>query len=356
MTTPLAVAVAGYGYWGPNVARNVAASETTELAAICDVSEVALARATQLHPGVRVTDSLEKVLTDPRIEAIVLAVPMRLHHSLGLEALQAGKHVLVEKPLATTVAECDELLDAAATRNLTLMVGHTFLFNGAVRRVRQYLHERELGRPYYVSMRRTNLGIVRADGNAMWSLAPHDVSILRYWLPQAPLHVSATGACHLQEGIEDVVFMSITFEDGIVGHIHASWLEPNKVRDATVVGDRKMVVYDDTAPEAKLRLYDKGIDRRSIDAGDARGSGLGDYESFSRFQMIARAGDILIPKLDLREPLLLEVDHFAACVRGEAEPLADGNAGRDVVAILEAAQLSLASNGEPRQVKDQVHA
>ena len=355
MNTPLTVALIGYGYWGPNVARNVTASESTELVAICDVDEVAVARATRLHPGVRVTRSVGEVLSDPRIDAVVVAVPMRLHHSLGLEALHAGKHVLVEKPLATTVAECDELLEAAAARNLTLMVGHTFLFNGAVRRVRQYLDDRELGRPYYVSMRRTNLGIVRADGNAMWSLAPHDVSILRYWLPQAPLHVSATGACHLQEGIEDVVFMTITFEDGIVGHIHASWLEPNKVRDATVVGDRKMVVYDDTAPEAKLRLYDKGIERRSVDAGDVRKSGLGEYESFSRFQMIARAGDVLIPKLDLREPLLLEIDHFAACARGAAEPLADGVAGRAVVAVLEAGQLSLESNGEPREVKDKVH-
>src|SRR5918995_4734838 len=203
MTTPLAVAVAGYGYWGPNVARNVTASETTELAAICDISEVALARAARLHPDVRVTDSLENVLSDPRIEAIVLAVPMRLHPRLGLEALRAGKHVLVEKPLATTVAECDELLDAAATRNLTLMVGHTFLFNGAVRRGGQYLHHRELGRPYYVSMRRTNLGIVRTDGNAMWSLAPHDVSILCSWLGRDPVTVSATGVAHLQPGIHD---------------------------------------------------------------------------------------------------------------------------------------------------------
>jgi predicted dehydrogenase len=356
MVQPLKVALVGYGYWGPNLARNLVAAETTELVAICDPAEAATERARRLHPGVRLTTSIDEVLDDHVVEAIVIAVPMRLHHRLALRALRAGKHVLVEKPLATTVAECDELIEAATVRDLTLMVGHTFLFNGAVRRVREYLAAGNLGRPYYVSMRRTNLGIVRSDGNAMWSLAAHDISILRYWLRQRPLHVSATGAAHLQEGIEDVVFLSITFEDGVVGHIHTSWLEPNKVREATVVGDRKMVVYDDTSPEAKLRLYDKGIDRRSLDDHGGRESGLGRYETFGRFQMIMRAGDIVIPKLQLTEPLLEETRHFAECVRGVAAPQADGEAGRRVVAILEAAQRSLAGNGEPQAVPDRVHA
>jgi predicted dehydrogenase len=354
MTVPLRVALVGYGYWGPNLARNLATSRSTELVTICDANPAARERAGTLHPNVRLSADVEEVWADPEVDAVVLAVPMGAHHRLGLAALAAGKHLLVEKPLATTVAECDELIELASANGLTLMVGHTFLFSGAVRRVKEYLEAGDLGNPYYVSMRRTNLGIVRSDGNAMWSLAPHDISILRYWLPGRPTTVSATGAAHLQEGIEDVVFMTVTFEGGVVGHIHTSWLEPNKIRDATVVGDRKMIVYDDTAPEAKLRLFDKGIDRRAVE-GDGQPASLGRYEDFSRFQMITRAGDILIPKLEMREPLAQEIEHFAACVNGDEIPLADGRAGRAVVAILEAAQQSLQNNGAPEAVKDEIH-
>jgi predicted dehydrogenase len=348
------VALVGYGYWGPNLARTIDASEVTRLAAVCDTSPSARQRAAKRFPMSQVTGDLDQVLGNEAIQAIMIALPIHLHHRVALAALECGKHVLVEKPLATTVHESDELVAAAEDRGLTLMVGHTFLFSGAVQAAKRYIDAGELGQTYYISMRRTNLGIVRSDANAMWSLAPHDVSILRYWTGREAVTVTATGAAHLQAGIEDVVFMTIAFEGGIVAHVHTSWLEPNKVRDCTIVGSRKMLVYDDVEPEAKIRLYDKGIERREMD-GVPRSS-LGRYEDFGRFQMIARAGDIVLPKLELREPLAEQISHFAACVSGEVEPLADGREGRAVVAILEAAQRSLESGGLPQAVEVAQHA
>jgi predicted dehydrogenase len=355
MPEPVRVALLGYGYWGPNLARNLALGEGTELAAICDASPAARERAARLHRDVPLLDDVQAVLADERIEALAVAVPMGMHHRIATLALQHGKHVLVEKPLAMTVAECDAIAAIAAERGLTVMCGHTFLFSEPVRAVRRYLESGELGDPYYLSLRRTNLGIVRSDGNAMWSLAPHDLSILDYWLDRPVRSVRATGAAHLQEGIEDVVFLSIEYEGGVLGHVHCSWLEPNKVRDATIVGSRKMIVYDDTQPEAKIRLYDKGITREQVDRGD-HDDGLGRYGDFSTFQMTIRAGDILLPKLDLSEPLAREVAHFAACVRGEEACMAGAAHGRRIVAVLEAAQRSLAAGGAAQAVAEPAEA
>jgi predicted dehydrogenase len=339
--SPVTVALVGYGYWGPNLARNVVAAAGARLGAICDRDETALARAAKLHPGTRATSDWDSVLADPEIDAVVISLPVALHHRFALEALHAGKHILVEKPLARTVAECDELIAAAEERKLVLMAGHTFEYNAAVRLIGDYVRSGELGDPYYVSMRRTNLGIVRSDENAMWSLAPHDVSILIHWLQRAPLSVNATGMAQLQPGVEDVVFLAVRFEDDVIGHIHCSWLDPNKVRDATVVGSRKMAVYDDVSSDMKVRLYDKGIYKQPM---------LGRYETFARFQMLARAGDILIPKVEFREPLAVEIEHFVACVADGAEPMTDGANGRRVVAVLEAAQRSLENDGASEAV------
>ncbi len=337
----LGVAVLGYGYWGPNLARNVVAANGTHLSAVCDSDAVACARASRLHPGTRVTSHWESVLSDRQVDAVIVALPVSLHHPFALEALQAGKHVLVEKPLARSVGECDELIRTADRHERVLMVGHTFEFNAAVQTVGEYLRTGELGEPYYVSMRRTNLGIVRSDENAMWSLAPHDVSILINWLQRAPVSVNVTGAALLQPGIEDVVFMSIRFEHGVIGHVHCSWLDPNKVRDATVVGSRKMVMYDDMSSDMKVRLYDTAVVRQPS---------LGRYETFARFQMLARAGDILIPKVEFGEPLALEIEHFADCILNGRVPQTDGANGRRVVAVLEAGQRSLEGNGTTEPV------
>ncbi len=337
----VSIALLGYGYWGPNLARNVAAASTTNLVAVCDLDPVARSRAAGVHLDARVTEDWDSVLADDGVEAVMIALPVALHHRFALEALDAGKHVLVEKPLARTVRECDELIRIADERRRVLMVGHTFEFNAAVRLVGDYLQMGELGEPYYVSMRRTNLGIVRSDENAMWSLAPHDISILINWLQRAPLSVNATGAALLQPNVEDVVFISIQFEDGVIGHVHCSWLDPNKVREATVVGSRKMAVYDDTSPDMKVRLYDKAVIKQAS---------LGRYETFARFQMLARAGDILVPKMEFREPLALEIEHFADCILEGRAPLTDGASGRRVVAVLEAAQRSLENDGSAEAV------
>jgi predicted dehydrogenase len=335
------VAVVGYGYWGPNLARNVVAARNARLVGVCDLDPDARARASAAHPSAAVTDDWEATLANPAVDAVIIAVPVALHHRFALSACQAGKHVLVEKPLARSVAECDELIAAAEQHHRTLMVGHTFEFNAAVRLIADYLRSGELGEPYYVAMRRANLGVVRDDENVIWSLAPHDIGILIHWLQRAPLRVSATGLARLRPEIEDVAFLSIAFEDNIVGHVHCSWLDPNKIREATVVGSRKMAVYDDTSPDMKVRVYDKGIVKQSS---------LGRYETFSRFQMLARSGDILVPKLEFREPLATEISHFVECITEGRPPLTDGINGRRVVAVLEAAQRSLANDGAAETV------
>lgn len=340
--------IVGYGYWGPNLARNLAAGATTELVAICDADPDSRRRARRQHPTVPVMESWEDVLGDDDIAAVVIALPMAQHFSFALRALQAGKHVLVEKPLAETVDECKKLEAAAADHQRVLMVGHTFEYNAAVLTVRDYLRQGLLGEPYYIAMRRLNLGIVRSDGNAMWSLAPHDVSILCTWLERDPISVNASGVAHLQSGIEDVVFMTIQFDGGALGHIQSSWLDPNKVREATVVGSEKMLVYDDVSPDAKLRLYDKGIVRK---ARDGRPATLDKPEDFASFQMIARAGDIVIPKLDFSEPLATQVEHFGGCIQDGTQPRTDGASGRRVVAVLEAAQRSLANGGQVEPIE-----
>jgi predicted dehydrogenase len=341
----------GYGYWGPNLARNVAMGATTELVAICDSDPESRKRARKQHPTVPVIEAWEDVLGDADIEAVVIALPMGMHFPYALAALEAGKHVMVEKPLAETVAQCDALEAAAARADRVLMVGHTFEYNAAVLTVREYLRQGLLGEPYYIAMRRLNLGIVRSDGNAMWSLAPHDISILCAWLEREPVSVSASGVAHLQPDIEDVVFMSVHFDGGVLGHIQSSWLDPNKVREATVVGSDKMLVYDDVSPDAKLRLYDKGIVRKAIDPEAApRRAALAQAEDFASFQMIARAGDIVIPKIDFREPLAVQIEHFGSCVAQRVAPRTDVANGRRVVAVLEAAQRSLANDGRTEPV------
>ena len=343
---PVGVAVVGFGYWGPNVARNFASSKDTELRLVCDRDESALARVAELHPRARTTTDWDDLLGDESIEAVAVALPVPLHHRFAMEALSAGKHVLVEKPLAQSVAECRELVTEAARRDRVLMVGHTFEYNAAVDAIRGYLQRGELGEPYYVAMQRTNLGIVRRDENAMWSLAPHDISILCRWLGREPVSVNATGVAHLQPGVHDVVFMTIEFEGGVLGHVHCSWLHPHKVRQATIVGSKKMALYDDVSADEKVRLYDKGIVRQ-----EQEHPSLGRYQDFARFQMLARAGDVLIPKIEFTEPLRAQVSHFADCIRTGAAPRSGGESGARVVAVLEAAQRSLDGDGQAERVE-----
>jgi predicted dehydrogenase len=334
------VAIAGYGYWGPNLARVVDECVDAELRAIFDGTEEARLRAQLRHPQANIVSEWDALLDDAEIDAVVVALPVPLHFQFALEALESGKHVLVEKPMARTTSECDRLAAAAESRDLVLMAGHSLEYHAAVEKVKAYLEAGELGEPYYITTRRTNLGIVRSDTNAMWNLAPHDISILCYWLDREPVEVSAEGVARLQEGIEDVVFMTVKFEGDVLCHVHCSWLDPHKAREATVIGSEKMAVYDDVSMEAKVRLYDKGVVR-----ADATEETLGRFEDFGRFQLLARAGDVLIPKLDFREPLAVEIDHFAECVRRAEEPRSGAASARRVVAVLEAAETSLREGG-----------
>jgi predicted dehydrogenase len=332
------IAQVGLGYWGPNLARNLATVDGGELVMLCDANAERLGKMGRQVPSARQVTDFADVLADAGVDAVVLATPVDTHFELARRALEAGKHVLVEKPLATTSAECETLIELADTRGLRLMVGHVFLFNAAVQKVKEYIDGGELGELYYVYSQRLNLGQVRSDVNAMWNFAPHDLSILCHWLGREPTAVRAHGHSYIQPGVEDVVFMNLDFPGGIGANIHISWLDPLKVRRMTVVGSEKMVVYDDVSADAKVIVYDRGVTKRLKDRSEAS---LGAYRSYGEFQLLLRAGDVLIPKVDFTEPLKLECQHFVDCIRTGATPLADGRQGLMVVRALEAAQRSL---------------
>ena len=332
------VALVGLGYWGPNLARNLAAVDEAELVMLCDASPARLERMRKQLPSARLVTEFQDVLSDDSVEAVVLATPVDTHFPLVKSALQAGKHVLVGKPLATSTDECEVLIGLAEERGLTLMVGHVFLFNAAVEKVKEYIDSGELGEVYYVYSQRLNLGQVRHDVNAMWNFAPHDLSILCHWLDSEPTSVHARGYSYLLPGVEDVVFMNLAFPGNIGANVHISWLDPLKVRRMTVVGSDKMVVYDDVSADAKVVVYDRGVTKLLRDRAE---SSLGAYQSYGEFQLLLRAGDVLIPKIDFVEPLLRECQHFVSCIQTGARPLADGRQGLMVVRALEAAQRSL---------------
>jgi predicted dehydrogenase len=340
----LNVAVVGVGYWGPNLIRNLSMIEDVRLVSVCDVDRGRLLPVKRQYPTVNITTRFSEVIDDPGIDAVVIALPVALHYRHAKEALEKGKHILVEKPLCMTTAEARELLDIAGEKNLTLMVGHTFEYNAAVGKLKELIKSGALGQVYYVYSQRLNLGRVRSDINAMWNLAPHDISIILHCLDKEPVRVSATGLTQLQSGIEDVVFAILEFEDGMMAHIHNSWLDPNKIRKMTFVGSSKMVVYDDVSADAKIQVYDKGIDKKDISRD------LGSYDDFGKFQLIHRAGDLLIPKIDFVEPLRVECRHFAECVIEGKQPITDGENGLRVVKVLEAAQQSIRDGGRSVEI------
>ncbi len=339
------LAVIGAGYWGPNLVRVFVQHPEVRSVTVCDIDPSRLDRMRTLYPVIDVSTDLDQVLADDSLDAVVVAVPAALHYDIARRALLAGKDVLVEKPLASTVEEGEELCRLAEDGQRVLMVGHTFLFNAAVRKVKDYIDSGALGDVYYVYAHRLNLGIVRKDIDALWNLAPHDVSILLHWLGNTmPEEVTCHGASYLQSGVDDVSFLIMRFPSGVLGHVHVSWLDPSKVRRMTVVGSKKMVVYDDASAEARVRLYDKGIDRQQID------SNLGRFEDFAEFQLLHRAGDLLIPRVDFTEPLKEEADHFVRCIKERATPVSDGVGGLRILRILEAASRSREDLGRPVQL------
>ncbi len=330
-TTPIRIAQVGHGYWGPNLARNFYQLADAELAYVVDASAEARATAERLY-GCKTAATLAEVLADPTVQGISLATPARTHHELASQALVAGKHVFIEKPLAMTVAEGEALVELAAQTERVLMVGHVFEYNPAVHYIKRAMEAGELGEIYYLYSRRVNLGRVQSDINALWSIAPHDISIAIHLLGQQPEAVSCQGAACLNGEVEDVIFLTLHFPGNVLCHIHVSWLDPSKTRELTVVGSRKMIVYDDVATEGKVRIYDKGAYRK----GDP---------IYGEFQYKLHSGDIWIPRIDMQEPLRLECAHFVDCIREGKRPLTDGENGLRVVRVLEAGQQSLNSGG-----------
>lgn len=330
------IAVVGTGYWGPAIVRNLANLPDADLRLLVDRDRGrADATASKVAPGTPTATDLDAALSDPAVEAIVIATPVRTHFALAEAALQAGKHVLVEKPLAMTVAECRRLEALAAERDLVLMVGHIFRFNSAVEEVKKYIQGGDLGDVLYVHSRRVNLGRVQSDVNALWSYAPHDLSIVNHWLDATPVGVACRGFSYVSKGVEDVVFCVLRYPGGVGAHLHLGWLDPRKVREMTVVGSRRMVVFDDVNAQAKLKLYDSSVSPLGNEAPD----------SFAAWQVDIRHGDVTVPRLTWVEPLKTEMQHFLDCIR-EGTPCRTGAAdGTAVTAAIVAAQMSLARGG-----------
>ncbi len=329
------VGVVGLGYWGPNLARNFDRLEGAELAYCCDLDEGNLAKARSLYPQATVTDDYAHLLADDALDAIVVATSVPTHYKLGKLAIEAGKHAFVEKPIALKAADAQDLLDTAEEYGVKLMVGHLLEYHPAVAKMKELIDAGELGRVYYAYANRLNLGKVRTDENALWSLGPHDVSVLNYLTGDEPVEVSARGECYLQDEVEDVVFGYIRYENGMVGHLHVSWLDPHKSRKITVVGERKMVVFDDMESDRKITVYDKGATTTRTK-----------FETYGEFVTL-HFGDIHIPKIGNDEPLRIECQHFVDCINDDATPRSDGRDALNVVKVLDAMEISLREGGRP---------
>jgi predicted dehydrogenase len=329
----IGIGVIGYGYWGPNLVRNLAETPDAKVIAVSDLSQERLAQAESRHPTICATTDCRDLFTNPAIDAIVVATPVSTHYELAMQALQSGKHVLVEKPLTSTLDQGLRLLDEARRRNLVLMVDHTFIYTGAVRKIREIVQSGALGPIYYYDSVRINLGLFQRDINVLWDLAVHDLAIMDYVLDARPHAVSATGIAHINEN-EDVAYLTCLMEDRTIAHIHVSWLAPVKVRRTLIGGGQQMIVYDDLEPSEKVKVYDRGVTVS---------------ESDNVYQMLVgyRTGDMWAPKLSTTEALQNEARHFVQCVAQNQQPDTDGDAGLRVVRILEAADLSLKQKGLP---------
>jgi predicted dehydrogenase len=334
--TPVRVAVVGLGYWGPNLVRNLHEVPEAEVIWACDLRQEALARLARRYPAVPRTTNFEQVLEDGAVDAIVVATPVSTHYELALAALKAGKHVLVEKPLAASSREALELVETAAERGLVLMPGHTFLYSPPVTMIREVMASGELGEIYFISTSRVNLGIHQPDVSVVWDLGPHDFSILRYWLGELPSTVAAMTRDCVTPNTPDVAFIHLAFGSGAISHVELAWLAPSKLRRTTIVGSQKMVVYDDTSTEP-VRIFDSGADLR-------------DPQTFGEYQLTYRTGDILSPKVAITEPLALQLKDFCGAIRNGTTPRSSAELGLDVVRIIETVDRSLGLKGRPVRV------
>ena len=322
------IAQIGVGYWGPNLLRNLIANKNCNVKTVVDLASERRDFVRSLYPAVNVTDDIQDVFNDPSIDAVVIATPVFTHFDLAISALESGKHILIEKPMAKTTKEVEQIGALAKKNGLVAMVGHTFLYNAAVRHLKELIDSGDLGEIRYIYSQRLNLGRIRSDVDALWNFAPHDVSIIQYLLGDpAPMSVKRQGMDYVQKGIDDVVFLNIIYPDNVMAHIHVSWLDPHKVRKITVVGSKKMVVYDDIA-DNKIAIYDKGIDRMAT-----LGENM-DFDNPNSFKFNHRSGDVYLPKIQFEEPLKTEIEHYLDCIQNGAECLTGASHAKKVVEIL----------------------
>ena len=329
----IGVGVIGYGYWGPNLVRNFSENAETEVIAVTDLSPERLRSVQKRYPAVQVTTDYRQVIGNPDIDAVAIATPVSTHFELALQALQAGKHVLVEKPITTASEQASRLIEEAERRHLVLMVDHTFVYTGAVRKIHELTTGAKLGEIYYYDSMRVNLGLFQHDVDVLWDLAVHDLAIMDYVLPASPCAVTATGMTHVAGGTENIAYITCFFAGNLIAHINVNWLSPVKVRRTLIGGSRQMIVYDDMEPSEKVKVYDKGITVN------------GNPEAVYKMLIGYRSGDMCAPQLEVTEGLQTEVKHFTQCIERGERPVTDGHAGLRVVSILEAATRSMKQRG-----------
>ena len=330
----ITVGIIGYGYWGPNLARNVQENSALELKTICDSSSSALANARRRYPSIRCTEDAEDIFSDGTIDAVMIATPVSTHFDLASRALKTGKHVLVEKPMTDDVGKATELIHMAKEQNVILMVDHTFIYSPAVQTLKRVVSSGSLGDILYYDSVRVNLGLFQHDINVIWDLAPHDISIMFYLVGKTPKWVAATGASHVGNGLENIAYVNLGFEDEFLAHFHVNWLAPVKIRQVLIGGSKKMVVYNDVEPTEKIKIYDTGIEVTTQE---------GIYKTLIQY----RTGDISVPHIENRETLSVEMEHFVDCIQNGNTPWTDGQAGLEVVKVLQATQESIRKNGIP---------
>jgi predicted dehydrogenase len=329
----LSIGIIGYGYWGPNLVRNFSGIVTIEVKYVAEANSARHSQIRRNHPNVQILLSAEEMLQDESLDAVVIATPVSTHYTLAKQALLSGKHVLLEKPMATSVAECEELIQIAEAKSLTLMVDHTFLYTGAVQKIKEIVDSGDIGELQYFDSTRINLGIFQNDVNVLWDLAPHDISILSYLKEEKPVSVNATGISHLKNGIENIAYMTINYASNFIAHFNCSWSSPVKIRQTLISGDQKMILYNDIEPTEKVRVFDTGVGVKS-DAD--RDKLLIDY----------RYGDILIPKLSTHEALQQVAMDFVESIVSRKTPLSSASIGLHVVRVLEAAEKSIKQKGK----------
>jgi predicted dehydrogenase len=342
---PIQIAVAGCGYWGPNLIRNFRFLSDCNVHTVCDIVDDRLEHMKQLYPEVETNKKFEHVVQNPDIDAVAIATPVRFHFEMAKKVLQAGKHVFIEKPMASSTAECKELIQLAGTQNLTVMLGHTFIYSPPVRKIKEIIDCGDIGEIQYISSRRLNLGLFQADINVAWDLAPHDISIILYILGQPPVSVNCQGKAHFNPKIEDVTNMTLNFSNGGFATIQSSWLDPNKIREMTFVGSRRMLVYNDLEPMEKIKIYDKRVETPPH------------YDTFAEFHYSYHYGDMYAPYIKQYEPLRMECQEFLDCINTGSQPETGGLEGLQVVQILEAASESLKNDGALVKINrvDHVH-